>query len=123
MLVRDAEKRLMGAKISMENLRGVKISVENLKGYEKFAPFSEKHSNRVSGLRKDRPLRPRPRGFDSRIHQQIKPIPSRTQLGFKQHCVQAYAQRGLIFHQGFFLSDQPKLLRIDYLSSCKISHS
>ena len=48
------EKRLRGTKISMENLRGTKISVENLKGYEKFAPFSEKHSNRVSGLRKDR---------------------------------------------------------------------
>jgi hypothetical protein len=26
------------------------------KGYENVSPFSEKHSNRLSGLKKDRPL-------------------------------------------------------------------
>ena len=55
-LIRGTKKRLRGAKISMENLRGARISVENFKGYEKCSPFSKKHSNRVSGLKKDRPL-------------------------------------------------------------------
>ena len=40
----------------MENLRGAKIFLEKFKGYEKFSLFSGKHSNRVSELKKDRPL-------------------------------------------------------------------
>ena len=47
----------IGAKISMENLRGAKFSMENLRGMKNFHHFSEKHSNRVSGLKKDPPLR------------------------------------------------------------------
>ena len=43
-----------------ENLFGKSKGCENMrrkfKRYEKFSPFSEKHSNRVSNLKKDRPL-------------------------------------------------------------------
>ena len=46
-----------------ENFHGKFKGCENIrrksKGFEKFSLFSEKHSNRVSGLKKDRPLRGR----------------------------------------------------------------
>ena len=44
---KEYEKKVKGC----ENFRG------KFKGYEKLSPFSEKHSNRVSRLKKDRPLR------------------------------------------------------------------
>ena len=44
-----------------ENFHGKFKGCENIcrkiKGYEKSSPFSVKHSNRVSGLKKDRPLK------------------------------------------------------------------
>ena len=37
--IRGTKKRLMGAKISMENLRGAKIFLENLRGMKNFHNF------------------------------------------------------------------------------------
>ena len=53
LLIRGTKKRLTGTKISM----GCVYIRRKFKGYEKFSPFSEKNSNRVSGLTKDRPLK------------------------------------------------------------------
>ena len=41
----------------MENLMGAKIFVENLRGVKNFHHFPKKHSVRVSGLKKDWPLK------------------------------------------------------------------
>ena len=48
---------LRGAKFLVKNLRGLKITQKILRGMKNFHHFSEKHSNRVSGHKKDWLLR------------------------------------------------------------------
>ena len=59
-------KNYFGANKGCENFHGKFKGCENIRRkypYEKFSPLSEKHSNRVYWLKKDRPLKEKNEGF------------------------------------------------------------
>ena len=49
-------RKFMGCENFHRKFKGCENIRRKFKGFEKFSLFSEKHSNRVSGLKKDRPL-------------------------------------------------------------------